>query len=114
MGKQCTRLRCPIITAQPASCGAALRMIFYQFPVSRTSQSWKPRRLPATSCLDVCRVDQRSLNFLTNMHRKPGQRSCIQKSGLSERDKAAGATRWKERNELYEWSDGVMHGDSRS
>src|SRR5215831_12672858 len=99
MGKQCTRLRCPIITAQPASCGAALRMIFYQFPVSRTSQSWKPKRLPATSCLDVCRVDQRSLNFLTNMHSKPGQRSCIQKSGLSEKDKAAEATRSKEKNE---------------
>src|SRR5215831_4106148 len=99
MGKQCTRLRCHIITAQPASCGVGLRMIFYRFPVSRTSQSWKPRRLPATSCLDVCRMDQRSLNFLANMHRKLGQRSCIQKSGLSEKDKVAGATRSKEKNE---------------
>ena len=69
------------------------------FPVSRMSRSWKPRRLPATSCLDVCRVDQRSLNFLTNMHRKLGQRSCIQKSVLSEKDKAAGATQSKEKNE---------------
>ena len=44
-------------------------------------------------------MDQRSLNFLTNMHRKLGQRSCIQKSGLSEKDKAAGATQSKEKNE---------------
>ena len=37
--------------------------------------------------------------FLHNVHRKLGQRSCIQKSGLSEKDKAAGATRSKEKNE---------------
>jgi hypothetical protein len=42
------------------------------------------------------------------MHRKPGQRSCIQKSGLSEKDKAAGATRSKEKNESQKWSDGVL------
>ena len=113
MGKQCTRLRCLIITAQPASCRAGLRMIFYRFPVSRTSQSWKPRRLPATSCLDVCRVDQRSLNFLTNMHRKLGQRSCIQKSVLSEKDKAAGATQSKEKNEFQKWqADGWSDGEA--
>jgi hypothetical protein len=47
-------------------------------------------------------VDPRSLNFLTNMHRKPGQRSCIQKSGLSEKDKAAGATQSKEKNKSCE------------
>jgi hypothetical protein len=33
------------------------------------------------------------------MHRKLGQRSCIQKSDLSEKDKVAGATRSKEKNE---------------
>jgi hypothetical protein len=36
------------------------------------------------------------------MHRKLGQRSCIQKSGLSEKDKAAAATQSKEKNEKYE------------
>src|SRR6516165_4812227 len=78
---------------------AVPRTIFFRFLVNRTSQSWKPRRLPATSYLDVCHVDQRSLNFFTSMHRKLGQRSCIQKSGLSEKDKVAGATRSKEKNE---------------
>src|ERR1700757_467508 len=33
------------------------------------------------------------------MHHKVGRRFCIQKSGLSEKDKAAGATRSKEKNE---------------
>jgi hypothetical protein len=35
------------------------------------------------------------------MHHKVGQRFCIQKNGLSEKDKAAGATRWKEKNEWH-------------
>jgi hypothetical protein len=35
------------------------------------------------------------------MHPKPGQRSCIQKSVLSEKDKAAVATRSKEKNDWH-------------
>ena len=31
-----------------------------------------------------------SMNFSTNMHRKLGQRSCIQKSGLSEKRQSGG------------------------
>src|SRR6201993_4682577 len=43
------------------------------------------------------------------MRHKVGQRFCIQKNGLSEKDKAAGATRWKEKNKHC--SNGAMIGE---
>jgi formate dehydrogenase major subunit len=42
--------------------GSAANDLF-PFPANRMSPSWKPRRLPVTSCLVTCLMDPSSLNF---------------------------------------------------
>src|SRR5439155_21312483 len=58
MEKPCIRLQFHFTSERPVRCVAMLPIISSPFRVSRTSRSWKAKRLSATSSRDACRVAQ--------------------------------------------------------
>src|SRR5438105_12016922 len=65
------------------------------------SQSWKRRRSPAISCLDVCRVEASSTNSSPSTGRKQERRLCIPNNLQRAQPKAergCTVTRQKEKN----------------
>jgi len=58
MEKPCIRLQFHFTSERPVRCVAMLQIISSPFRASRMSQSWKAKRLSATSSRDACRVAQ--------------------------------------------------------
>src|SRR4029453_5387109 len=78
MEKLSTRLQFLFTSERPVPCVAMLPIISTPFPESRTSRSWKAKRLSATSSRDVCRAAQHISTGSRVTPRKPEHRRiCI-------------------------------------
>jgi hypothetical protein len=71
MEKPCIRLQFHFTSERPVRCVAMLPIISSPFRASRTSRSWKARRLSATSSLDACRVARLFLIGSSETRRRP-------------------------------------------
>src|SRR6266536_2419171 len=74
MEKPCIRLQFHFTSERPVRCVAMLPIISSPFRVSRTSRSWKAKRLSAISSRDACRVAQHFSTGSSATRRNPANR----------------------------------------